>query len=398
MQESARIITAGTGTLGRVLIVVQIALSVVLLAAAGLFLRTLYELHTVDAGYRARGVLSVGVMARNQRRGATDLAVYYPELTARMAALPHVISVALMHGHPNSGGDPWKEQIRAAGTNGATIHADFEAVTPGVFRTLEIGLLRGRDFSWRDDAHSPRVAIVSRSFVEQLFPGQDPIGRMIEIPRVPTWPAAQIVGIAADTSLNDLRRHSPPTIYVPAVQYGWECDPLVRTDVPVAAIAGSLRRTFGSLGKEDVYRIEELSAFIDRSLIRERVIAMLALFFGGLALLLSAIGLYGLMAYNVTRRTREIGIRMALGAQQQGVRWLVLRESLLLALLGIAAGLPCTMAASRWIGNLLFRVSISDPAILAGICGTLLAVAALATWLPAHRATRVDPMIALRHE
>jgi predicted permease len=399
VQESARIITAGTGMLGRTLIVAQIALSVVLLAAAGLFVRSLRELHAVDPGYRASGVLSVSARVKpgNQLRRDSDLGRYYRELTERMAAIPQVKSVALMRQHPNIGG-PWHEDVKLAGSNAAAVHADLEVVTPGAFQVLEIGLLRGRDFTWRDDAHAPHVAIVSRSFAERMFPGQDSIGRMIEVPSESSWPAAQIVGIAADASLSDLRVRAQPTVYFPGVQLGLVCFPLVRTDVPVAAIAGSLRQAVGSLGLEDVYRLEELSAYIDRSLIRERVIAMLALFFGGLALLLSAIGLYGLMAYNVTRRTREIGIRMALGAQQPGVRWLVLRESLLLALLGIGAGLPCAMAASRWVGTLLFRVTIGDPAILTGICGALLAVAALATWLPAQRATHVDPMVALRHE
>jgi ABC-type antimicrobial peptide transport system permease subunit len=202
----------------------------------------------------------------------------------------------------------------------------------------------------------------------------------------------------ADATLYDRRKHAPPTVYVPVMQYDSKGSILVRTEVPAPAIAGALRQAIESLGPERVFRIADLSASIDHSLLRERITAMLSTVFGGLALLLSAIGLYGLMAYNVTRRTREIGIRMALGARRESVRWLILRESLLLVLVGLAAGLPCAIVSSRFIASWLYRATMGGPAILASVCGILIAVAAVASWLPAHRAARVDPMIALRHD
>jgi predicted permease len=410
VQESSRIIGAGTGLLGKTLVVAQIALSLVLLAAAGLFTQTLHELRTADPGYRASGVLSVSAFGPPGGFRNVDFAKHYRELTTRIEALPHVVSAAVMDVEPGSRYVPWTEQARIAGgnagmnaggnggTSAAPIRVDFDMQTPQAFRTLEIGILRGRDFRWSDDTHAPHVAIVSRSFAEQLFPGRDAMGQRIEIPSRPEWPSAQIVGIVADATLYDRRQHAPPTVYVPMMQYDSPGSLLVRTEVPAAAIAGALRQAIESFGLERVFRIQDLSAVMDHTLLRERITAMLATVFGGLALLLSAIGLYGLMAYNVTRRTREIGIRMALGARRESVRWLILRESLLLALLGIATGLPCAMGSSRFIAHLLFRATMGDPAILAGVCGILIAVAAVASWLPAYRAARVDPMIALRHD
>jgi ABC-type antimicrobial peptide transport system permease subunit len=267
---------------------------------------------------------------------------------------------------------------------------------------MGIALLRGRDFNWQDDEHSPHVAIVSRSFADQEFQGKNPIGESIEMPAQPEWGSAQIIGIAADASLYDMRKHAPPTVYVPPLQYGGDYsgwgEILIQTDTPAAAMTTPVQRVVEGMGREYITRVEDLSTGIDRALLRERVTAMLSTFFGGLALLLAAIGLYGLMAYNVTRRTREIGIRMALGAQREWVRWLILRETLLLAGVGIVIGMPVAFAGSRLIATLLYGVSMKDPLILLSVCGILMAVAAVAGWLPARRATRVDPIVALRYE
>jgi predicted permease len=329
-----------------------------------------------------------------------DYKTYYRELNDRISALPHVTSSAIVHMQPGAI-NSWTQEVRPKGTTAAPLKVDFDMVMPGAFHTMGIALLRGRDFSWQDDKHSPHVAIVSRSFAEQALHGKDPIGESIEVPSQPKWGSAQIIGIAADASLYDMRKHAPPTVYVPPLQYddysGWS-EILIQTDTSAAAMTTPVQRVVESMGREYITRVEDLSTGIDRALLRERITAMLSTFFGGLALLLAAIGLYGLMAYNVTRRTREIGIRMALGAERGSVWWLILRETLLLACIGIVIGVPVALAGSRLIAPLLYGASIKDPRILLSVCGILLAVAGAAGWLPARRATRVDPMVALRYE
>ena len=274
-------------------------------------------------------------------------------------------------------------------------------VMPGAFRTMGIELHRGRDFTWHDDDHARRVAVVSRGFADQFFPHADAIGQHIDITTIPKWQNLEIIGIVSDASLYDIRKRPPPTVYLPTTQYGnymgWS-DIIVQTSIQPVAMAASVRREVDSLGHEYVTSVKTVSENINRSLLQERVTALLSGFFGALALLLAAIGLYGLMAYDVTRRTREIGIRIALGAERDSVRWLVLRETLALAALGVAIGLPCALAASRLIASMLYGVSAKDPVTLTAVSALLVGVAALAGWIPARRATRVDPMVALRYE
>src|SRR5215471_16396361 len=401
MQARSRIHGSETGRLGKGLIVTQVAISLVLLAGAGLFIRTLQELRAVDPGFRVHGMLDARLSAKPGGYKNVDWVSYYRQLLERVSAEPEVASAAIVHMQPG-GPNAWTEEARLKDANAPATRVDFDMVMPGAFRVMGIPLLRGRDFTWQDDIHTPHVAIVSRSFAEQLLPGKDPIGQIIEITSEPKWQSVQIVGIAADATLYDLRKHAPPTVYVPPLQYGddWNgwAEILIQTDAPASAMTGTLRRVLESLGRDYISRVEAISDGMNRSLLRERVTAMLSAFFGGLALLLAAIGLYGLMAYSVTRRTREIGIRMALGAQREPVRWLILRETLLLAAVGIAIGLPCALAASRLVASLLYGVSTKDPLTLTVISGILIAIAAAAGWLPARRATRVDPMVALRNE
>ena len=401
LQDSSRVAGAATGRFGKGLIVTQVALSLILVAGAGLFIRTLQELRRVDPGFRTHGVLDVRLNAKVQGYKNIDYKAYYRELNDRISDLPRVTSSAIVHMQPGAI-NSWRQEVRPKGATTAAVQVDFDMVMPGAFRTMGIALLRGRDFNWQDDEHSPHVAIVSRSFADQEFPGKNPIGESIEMPAQPKWGSAQIIGIAADASLYDMRKHAPPTVYVPPLQYGGDysgwSEILIQTDTLAAAMTTPVQRVVEAMGREYITRVEDLSTGIDRALLRERVTAMLSTFFGGLALLLAAIGLYGSMAYNVTRRTREIGIRMALGAQREWVRWLVLRETLLLAGVGIVIGVPVAFAGSRLIATLLYGVSMKDPLILLSVCGILIAVAAVAGWLPARRATQVDPIVALHYE
>ena len=400
LQHGSRTLGRGTGRLGGRLIVSQVALSVVLLMGAGLFVRTLKKLREANPGFRTQSLLSVGIVPKPNAYKNLDLESYYHELTDRIAALPGVDSAGMVRASPgNILG--WTQNIRIAGTNTEGFTADFDLVTPGAFRALGIALLSGRSFDWQDDDHAAHVAVVSKNLAEKLFPSGNAIGQHIDVTLQPKWQNLEVVGVVSDASLYDIRKDRPPTLYLPCTQYGefmkWPTL-LVQTSMPPAAIGGALRQTVELLGHEYVSSIHSVEQSIDGSILRERITAMLSAFFGALALLLAAIGLYGLMAYAVTQRTREIGIRMALGAERSGVLKTVLGETLVLVGTGVAIGLPCALAATRLIGHMLYGVSPNDPLTLAWVVGALFAAGTLAGYLPARRAMRVDPMVALRYE
>jgi len=400
IEQNTRTVARKTPQLGTALIVAQIALSLILLVCGGLFLRTLEKLHAVNPGFHAHGLLLLSLSPKPGGYKNIAWISYYRELNERISNLPGVTSAALIHGGP---GQPieWTEKVRIRGTASDGMRVDLAMMMPGTLRTLGIRLVRGRDFTWHDDDHSPRVAIVSEDLAAQLFPKADAIGQRLDITTEPEWQDVRVAGIVSSASLYDIRKPKTPTIYLTATQYGhYMGDPflLIKTSVSPAALAGPLRRTVESLGREYVDRIKTIEQAIDRTVLQERLSALLSAFFAGLALLLAAIGLYGLMAYSVTRRSREIGIRMALGARQSSVQWMVLRETLLLALLGLGIGLPCAIACAHLIASMLYGVSSNDPLTLLFVSLLLLGVSALAGFLPARRAMRLDPIAALHYE
>jgi ABC-type antimicrobial peptide transport system permease subunit len=227
------------------------------------------------------------------------------------------------------------------------------------------------------------------------------MGQRLEITTEASWQKVEIVGIVSDASLYDIRQHAPPTLYLPTTQYGemmgWS-QLMLRTKAAPTAMANGVRQTVESLGHEYVAKTHLIIETIDRSLLRERLFAILSAFFAGLALLLAVIGLYGLMAYNVSRRTQEIGVRMALGAPRQNILSMILRETLGLTSIGLAIGLAVSLTTSPLVAKMLYGVSARDPMTLATVSAVLVTVAAVAASLPAHRAMRVDPLIALRYE
>jgi predicted permease len=262
-------------------------------------------------------------------------------------------------------------------------------------------VLAGREFEWRDDEKAPRVAIVSESLARRLFPSESPVGRTVRLPegQVRDHRDVQIVGVVNSASLWRIQSREPLAVYTPLVQ---EPDPsptvVIRTAIDPSAVAAGARRTIQSMGLHTTLRIQTLEERADMFLADERLIAMLSASLGGLALLLAAVGLYGLMSHAVTRRTAEIGIRMALGAQRGSVLGLILREVMWLVLAGIAVAIPVAVAASRLISGMLFGLPANDPATMAWSAGVLAAVALFAGYLPARRASRIDPMTALRCE
>ncbi len=400
VQQGARTVADSTGTLGKALIVGQVALSVVLLSTSGLVIRSLQKLHAVDPGFRTRGALDAQLYPRPGGYSKLARVDYYRRLTDGIVALPGVTAAGLVHIRPASL-LVWAEKIRVSNTGSKEIRANMQMLMPGAFQAMGIGLLRGRGFNWQDDEHKPRVAIVSKSLAEKLFPQSETLGQQLDITTIPKWQNLQIVGIVSDASLYDLRQHEPPTLYLPSMQYGdymgWS-DLFVQTKISPMAFRDAIQRTVGSLGHEYVASTSTIEQEIDRSLYRERITAMLSAFFGGLALLLAAIGLYGLMAYNVTRRSREIAVRIAIGAPRTVVQRMILRETLALALTGLAVGIPCGIATSQLIAGMLYGVSAHDPLTFVTASLVLTAIAGIAGFFPARRAMRLDPMVALRCE
>ena len=400
MQQTGHRFAAGTGRLGKGLTVAQIALSLVLLTGSGLFIRTLLKLRFAQPGFRTQGVLATGLFPKPGAYKKTGRVDYYRELTARISRLPGVESAGIVHMTPGNIFE-WTERARVAGSNTDDVTSDFVLLMPESFRPLGISLLRGRSFNWQDDEHAPHVAVISQNLAERMFSHGDSIGQHIDISGDPNWKDLEIVGIVSNASYYNLRKTAPLTVYVPTIQFpdwmGWS-DLLVQTKASPVAMRGAIKEAVDSLGQEYVFSIKSVGQLIDKTILQERVTAMLSAFFGGLALLLAAIGLYGLMAYNVTQRKREIGIRVALGANRGLVQRMVLRETLLLALAGLSIGIPCALVAARFISSMLYGVESHDAVTLAAVSLILLAVAALAGFLPARRAMRVDPMVALRYE
>jgi len=399
LQQSSRSVGRGTGRLGKGLILAQIALSLVLLTSAGLFIRSMEKLRDVRPGYQPQGLLDADLYPNPGGYKNLNWTSYYHQLTDKVVSLPGVASVGISHMHP--GWMEWNEQVAPSSSPQSSIKVNCALTMPGFFRTMGITLLRGRTFTWEDDDHAPRVALVSESLARTLFPAHDAVGKRIDIPSESKWQGIQIVGIVADATVYNIRKHAPPTVYVPSIQYGdysgWS-QLIVRTRIAPARVEYSIRQAVQSLGHEYVPETGTVTSWIDRSLLQERITAMLSEFFGGLALLIAGIGLFGLMAFNVARRTRELGIRFALGAQRGGVLRMILRETLSLAFIGIAIGLPCALAATRLIAHMLFGIEPYDPLTIAVVSIALLAVGALAGYIPARRAMRIDPMVALRYE
>jgi putative ABC transport system permease protein len=400
VQQGGRSIAAGVGLLGKALIVAQVALSIVLLTGAGLFIRSILKLHEVEPGFRTHELLDASLFPVPGGYNKLAWDRYYHLLADRIQALPGVAAAGFVHIAPATV-LPWTEKIAVNGRTSEEIQADVQMLTPGAFEALGIGLLRGRRFAWSDDDGAVKVAIVSNRLAAKLFAHGDAVGHTLNITTNPKWQNLRIVGVVSDASLYDLRRHEPPTMYLPSMQYGdymgWS-NLVVETKIPPMALADSIRKTVRALGHEYVPSVTTVEQNVDRSLYRERITAMLASFFGGLALLLAGVGLYGLMASNVIRRGREIAIRMALGAQRNAVQRSIVREAVVLALVGVCFGAPAGMVCAKLVSGMLYGVSPNDPFTLAFVSLTLLAVAALAAFIPGRKALRADPMLALRSE
>jgi predicted permease len=386
--------------LRRLLVVLQVALSLVLLVGAGLFVRSLRNLRAVDDGYHTDQVVTMALDPAQSGYKIEQLRSFYAQLSERVAALPGVKSVTYTRNLPMGGGFS-RIGIEAQGYQprpGEEMAVLLNQTAPQFFGAFGIPLLMGRDFNTQDTPEAPKVVIVNESLARRFFGAESPIGRRITLEN---YKDLEIVGVVADAKYRNLKEAAPQTAYIPYSQYGvlGQRRLCARATGDAGALVAAIRREVRGLDPNlPVFNVKTFADQINESVSLERLVAMLSSFFGLFALLLAAIGLYGVMAYAVARRTREIGIRMALGARPGAVLWLAMRETLSLVFIGIVVGLPVALAASRLTEGLLFGLAPNDPLTVALATLALLASAALAGYLPARRAARVDPMVALRHD
>jgi predicted permease len=374
------------------LVSVQVALSLVLVAGAGLFLRTLQNLQNLDPGFSSEGVLLVDL---DEYPGPLP-----PGLLDDVRRLPGVVSASASTHTPLSM-SRWSDVAIPAGQPlPERDNALFIGAGPGYFPTLQIQILSGREFTELDTATSPAVAIVNEVFAQKHFPNRNPVGERLQAIVAGDRRVVEIVGIARNTNVAGLRQSSPATVYVPYAQSNRNSPGslAVLASGALGQALTSLQQTVQARLPNMSIAVRPLSAQVGATLVRERLMATLAGGFGALALLLSCIGLYGLLAYTVTQRTKEIGIRMALGARSERVVGLVIGRAAKLVVVGLALGLLATWAATRWIESMLFGLTPTDPFVLTGSMLLLAAAAQLAAYLPARRASRVDPLVALRAE
>jgi predicted permease len=390
----------GRFRLGRALAAGQIALSLVLLVAAGLFVRSLMKLEAIDTGFDPDSVL-LFQLAATQNAPPAERREVYRQLVARAERVPGV-AAASASAVSLFMGESWGNLIAVEGfepPRGVTPRTFVNAVTPRHFEVMQIGIIRGRSFSAADHETAGRVAVVNQTFARQFFGGADPIGRRVGFG---TQPASmmEIVGLARDAKYLDLREQPRSMLYVPFTQHAQPLPALeVRVERGYTGIASTLHRELAAVDSRiAIVRQLTLRGQVDWTLAAEQMVARLSAVFGLLALLLAAVGLYGVMAYVTAQRTGEIGIRMALGADRGDVRRLVLGDAIRVAAVGVAIGLPVAVGGARLLAGQLYEIGPNDPLSLAIGIVTLTFTALVAGYLPALRAVRVDPTIALRSE
>jgi predicted permease len=382
--------------LGSSLVVAQVALSMVVLIGAGLLLRTLEKLKSINPGFDTRNVLLFSVDPTLAGYKKENIQNVYDELDRRLAAVPGVVSASYSSDALLDGG-LWTESIHVEGQpEKTTTDVQMLAAGPDFFETMRIALVKGRTLRAADMRSKQEVAVVNEAFVHKFLESRDVIGMHFGGTDKDD-PQRQIIGVVADTKYDDMRKADEPTAYVP-LKNG-EVTFVLRSATDPGALIPAVRHIVKEVDENlPVFGIRTQTQTIDRLLFGERLVARLSSLFGLLGLVLACIGLYGLLSYEVARRTREIGIRAALGAQRQDVLRMVIKQGLVLVVFGLIAGVMAAFAATRFLQSLLFGVKPTDPWTFTAVCALLIFVGALACYIPARRATRVDPMVALRYE
>jgi predicted permease len=396
MNAGSNRVIGSRGHLASALVAAQVSISLLLLIGAGLFVQTLQNLRTLDRGFRHEGVLLVRVDATRAGYDGARLRAFYQQVLAFAERLPGVTAASLSSIIPLMGGGI-SMPIAVNGQPIPSGEMHFNLVAPRYFETLSTPILLGRDFTLRDDATAPGVAIVNEAFVRHYMPNGSPLEQRVSVVGSPR--ELQVVGVVKDAVYEGLRQTPPPTVYAAYFQGGGGAVTLeIYGAGSLAQAATAIRAEVQPKLAGKLVRIETLTSQLEGSLVQERLMAILASAFGGLALILAAVGLYGVLAYTVVRRTNEIGIRLALGAQRSQVLGLVMRDVTRMLVLGTAFGLPAAWAASRLVSSMLFGLATNDPTTIVLAIALLVLTGLLAGYLPARRATKVDPLVALRCE
>jgi putative ABC transport system permease protein len=388
----------------KVLIAAQMALSLPLLLGAGLFVQSLHKLLTVDAGFNREGVLMVHMNPARAGYKDAALAALYQQLLERIDAVPGVRAASLSTYPPLTGGGGTFFSASGVSVDGHPVPVNtsgnvyLNVIGPRFFETLESPLLAGRDFADRDNQGAPRVAIVSEALARDFFPDRSALGHQIQVEQ---GPPAEIVGVVKTMKYETLREAPHYIVFEP---YGQNLEDAravyleVRGGMHLNALPPVIRRQIAEVARDVPIETLSLADWVNHFLIQDRLIAVLASAFGLLAMLLAAVGLYGVMAYGVAQRTGEIGVRVALGADRTNVFRIILCEAAMLVVAGVAVGVPIALALGHWVASMLFDQTPSDPAITFGAAAILAGAALVAAYLPARRASGVDPIVALRHE
>ena len=383
------------------LVVAEMAVSVVLLAGAGLLMMSFYRMSSVNPGFNPDNLSAIRLsLAPEKYRTSAQVAAFQENVLERLRVLPGVVSAAAASNVPVERG--LNNFIRIAGCGDEGILIQQRNVSPGYFQTMGIPLLRGRDFTPADNSTGARVVIVNEALAQRCWPDAEPVG-------APLVPSIQIVGVAGNTMEQGLDNPAPPTLFIPQAQvsdgmmrltHGWFLSNLVvRSEIPLD------RRTVQEIVRQvdpdqPVAKVQTMAQVMGESsaVAQSRFLSLLLGGFAVLAVVLAGSGIYGVISYSVSQRTHEIGVRMALGARRASIFKLVVGQGLVLAVAGVAVGVGGALALTRFLSTLLFGISATDPATFAGVSLLLVAVALLACYVPARRATKVDPMVALRYE
>ena len=385
----------------KALIVAQVTASLLLLVGAGLLVRTLRNLYTLDAGFNPESVLLMSADAEQGGYKGAQIPALHRELIRRVEAIPGVVSASTAN-NVVFGAGGWNKTVWVQGRPAEEKqHADDNVVGPGFFRTVGVPLLLGREFTLQDSAEAPKVAIVNEAFARRYWPGENPIGRRFGDMGAASAGKYEVIGVVKDAKYGSLRERARPTVYNALLQTGDDERVVlhVRTRGNPALMISRLREEIRAINKNlPVFDVRTLDDQVDRSLRRDRMMAALSGFFGLLALLLTAVGLYGVIAYGVARRTSEIGIRIALGASRSALLTMVVRETLLLVVAGACLGVPVALASTGVLKKMLFGITPTDPLTVTGAVVVLVMVGAAAGFVPARRAAALDPSAALRCE
>jgi predicted permease len=384
-------------------VVSEVALSMILLVGAGLMIRNFYRLSHADPGFDPRNVLTMEMELPDVRYAEEQKQVnFYREVIERVAALPGVESVGLVNIAPmcnNNCNNAFFIDGAAPLPKGKYNLAEYRLVNHDYLRTLRIPLKQGRAFTPQDNGQGRRVIIINETLAKRYFPNENPLGRWIKFDQESTN-ALEIVGIVGDEKHFGLGSDNPPVLYQPYVQDCWRLMWLaIRTRGDPLSVASAARQQVWAVDKDQpVTKVRPMTDMVGDTVSVQRFATVLLIGFAGVGLLLAAIGIYGVLAYVVSQRTHEIGVRMALGAQMRDILRLVVRQGLTLAGLGLGIGLAVSLALSRVVQSLLYQMSATDPLTFGAVLAVLAIVAFFACWLPARRATKVDPMVALRYE